>query len=386
VTKLMPTGNIAFLGGVPPNPDEAHQEKYAFLLNGTRVTSVTLPPNHSGYVYLESPLNDYAINPPVAVEGGALTLTFEAFNLHDFALTFTAELTLSADGLLAWRTEIYNAVRLKEQELVEAENREALIQYQSDLGDYYRALKALAGTAVNSLLQGESSTANRRTVDRELRRHCLAELSLEFDFDQSNDTVSGLETVDNWDVDVSFEKMKVEESVVDGETVTTFGWEPEPHQAHYPATKLPEARLKGNMVQFLEQAFDWDNLSYLFYPYFWATPPKWIDLMNRSDDADPFYSAFLQAGSARVLVSVAPGYEHAVMHYLATGQPWDGGSAPVIGDPLFVAVYQELRNQQDNLAAATPEGDPWAFVLPTSLTYIDGGDPLPTFPQDAPGG
>ena len=58
----------------------------------------------------------------------------------------------------------------------------------------------------------------------------------------------------------------------------------------------------------------------------------------------------------------------------------------MIGDPLFVAVYQELRNQQDNFAAATPEGDPWEFVLPTSLTYIDGGDPLPTFPQDAPGG
>jgi hypothetical protein len=139
------------------------------------------------------------------------------------------------------------------------------------------------------------------------------------------------------------------------------------------------------MVQFLEQAFDWDNLSYLFYPYFWSTPPKWIDLMSRSDDADPVYTSFLQAGAARVLVSVTPGYEHAVMHYLATGQAWDGGVTPAIGDPLFIAIYQELRNQQDNLATATPEGDPWPFVLPTSLTYLDGGDPLPTFPQATPG-
>ena len=103
--------------------------------------------------------------------------------------------------------------------------------------------------------------------------------------------------------------------------------------------------------------------------------------MSRFDDADPFYTAFLQAGAARVLVSVTPGYEHAVMHYLATGQPWDGGVAPAIGDPLYVALYQEIRNQEDNLANATAEGEPWSFVLPTSLTYLEGGDPLPTFPS-----
>jgi len=107
--------------------------------------------------------------------------------------------------------------------------------------------------------------------------------------------------------------------------------------------------------------------------------------VSRSDDADPTYMAFLQAGAARVLVSVSPGYEHAVMHYLATAQPWDGGDAPAIGDPLYVAIYEELRNQQDSLADATPEGEPWPFVVPTSLTYLEGGDPLPALPQAAPG-
>jgi hypothetical protein len=382
IAKVMPTGNLIFRG--PSSPaDETKKDYYTFLLGGSRVISTT--EDADGFVFLQSPRDDYSLGTPIPVNGDPLVLTLEAQNLNDFALAFAVQLKLSADGLINWQTQIYNAVRAKEQELVDAENREALIQYQSDLGDYHRALKELAGTAVNAVLQGESSAANQRVVDRELRRHCLAELSREFDEDTSDDTVRALETVGEWDVGISFEKMKVHESMVDGEDVTTFGWEPEPHKAHYPATRLSAARKKGNLVQFLEQAFDWDNLSYLFYPYFWATPPKWIELMNRADDADPFYTAFLQAGSARVLVSVTPGYEQAVLHYLATGQPWDGGTAPAIGDPLFVAVYQELRNEQDNLAGATPEGEPWPFVLPTSLTYLDGGDPLPTFPA-APGG
>ena len=257
-----------------------------------------------------------------------LVLGIEAQNLRDFALMFKLELRLSAQGELDWQTQIYNAVRAKEQELVEAENREAVMQYQGSLGDYYRALKDLEGTAVNELLQGESSAANHRTVDLEMRRHCLAEMTMEFDADTSNDTLRELETVGEWQVGIEFQKMRIEETPTDDgddEVVTTFGWKPDPHTARYPATKLPEARRKGHVVQFLEQAFDWDNLSYLFYPYFWSTPPKWIELMSRADDADAVYTAFLQAGAARVLVSVTPGYEHAVMHYLATGQPWDGG-------------------------------------------------------------
>ena len=358
--------------------------KYTFMINGYRVGAGVNEVNRASnenWAFVDATLSVPVQARPIV--GEQVVFALEALNLASFTMSVRLVLQPSAESLLEWQTLVYNAVRAKERELIDAENREALIQYQTSLGDYYRALKDLEGTAVNDLLQGASSAENHRTIDLELRRHCLAELTMEFDEDRGNDAISPLETIGKWDVDVFFQRMKVEETEPGdgGEVVTTFGWEPERHEAHYPATKLPQARRKGTMVQFLEQAFDWDNLSYLFYPYFWATPPKWIDLMSRADDADPVYTAFLQAGAARVLVSVTPGYEQAAMHYLATGQAWDGGVTPAIGDPLFVAVYQELRNQQDNLADATPEGEPWPFVLPTSLTYLDGGDPLPTFPQ-----
>jgi hypothetical protein len=147
----------------------------------------------------------------------------------------------------------------------------------------------------------------------------------------------------------------------------------------FPVVDLDAARIKGRYIQFLEQAFEWQQLSYLLYPYFWATPPKWIDLMNRSDQTDPFLSAFMQAGSVRILLAVTPAYDEAVLHYLATGEPWEGGPAPVIGDPLYIPLYEELRRQQDDLLNATAEGKPWTFTLPTSLVYLDNSNtPLPT--------
>jgi hypothetical protein len=152
-----------------------------------------------------------------------------------------------------------------------------------------------------------------------------------------------------------------------------------------PVPNLEASKEKGSVVQFLEQAFEWNKLSYIPYPYFWTVPRRWYELLSRSDRVDPFFSAFLQAGSIRVLLAVTPAYNHAVMHYIATGQPWEGGPSPVIGDPLFVPLYEEIREQQDDLVHATPDGAAWTFSLPTSLVYLEGSTtPLPQPPADGP--
>ena len=52
--------------------------------------------------------------------------------------------------------------------------------------------------------------------------------------------------------------------------------------------------------------------------------------------------------------------------------------APVIGDPLYIPLYEELRKQQDDLANAVPDGEPWTFTMPTSLVYLQNSStPLP---------
>jgi hypothetical protein len=39
-----------------------------------------------------------------------------------------------------------------------------------------------------------------------------------------------------------------------------------------------------------------------------------------------------------------------------------------------------MREQTDDLANATPEGDPWQVILPTTLVYLQKDATLPTFP------
>lgn len=117
-------------------------------------------------------------------------------------------------------------------------------------------------------------------------------------------------------------------------------------------------------VKFMEQAFEWDIMSYYFYPYYWGNREKWAD-MYQFDDNDPTFRAFMQSGMARVIVTVRPGFEEAVRHFLATGQIWNGGEVPVIDDPLFLSIVDEMRS-----AVGKKQGEPWREKIPTSLTIL----------------
>ncbi len=117
-------------------------------------------------------------------------------------------------------------------------------------------------------------------------------------------------------------------------------------------------------IKFMEQAFEWEIMSYHLYPYYWGNRANWGDLYQ-FDDNDPVFRAFMQSGMARVIVTVRPGFEEAVRHFLATGQIWNGGEIPVIDDPLFLSIVDELRSPK-----ATKEGEPWREKIPTSLTIL----------------
>ena len=46
---------------------------------------------------------------------------------------------------------------------------------------------------------------------------------------------------------------------------------------------------------------------------------------------------------ARVGATVRPGFEDAVQFYMSTGKIWSGGEVPVIGDPLYLSIVDEMR-------------------------------------------
>jgi hypothetical protein len=149
--------------------------------------------------------------------------------------------------------------------------------------------------------------------------------------------------------------------------------------ANPPDFDIFDAVGEGKTIQFFEQAFEWENLTYLFYPYFWARRSQWME-KSTTFDVDPLFTQFRQAGSARVVLPVHPAYNDAVMYFLENnGAIWRGGEPPSLNDPLFISLAEELRNQTDDLANATPEGEPWEVVLPTTLVYLQQGVELPVF-------
>ena len=107
-------------------------------------------------------------------------------------------------------------------------------------------------------------------------------------------------------------------------------------------------------------------MTYAFYPYFWGRKKNWVEIY-RVDDVDPLFMSFLKAGFARVVVPVRPGYEGAALRYLADGSIWDGGSAPGIDDPMYVAIENDLK---EPVSAVDPSIEPWEITVPTSLTVL----------------
>ncbi|WP_333662940.1 hypothetical protein [Chishuiella changwenlii] len=120
----------------------------------------------------------------------------------------------------------------------------------------------------------------------------------------------------------------------------------------------------ASLVKFMEQAFEWDIMSYNFYPYYWGSKTEWKDLYQ-AESIDPLFRSFLQSGMARVVVTVKPGFEDAVQFYMSTGRIWNGGEVPVIGDPMYISLVEEMRE---------PVGDKvgkfWLTKLPTSLNVL----------------
>jgi hypothetical protein len=45
----------------------------------------------------------------------------------------------------------------------------------------------------------------------------------------------------------------------------------------------------GRLARFYEQAFEWENLAYFFYPYFWTGRDDWPEAALRTDP-DPLYA------------------------------------------------------------------------------------------------
>ena len=118
----------------------------------------------------------------------------------------------------------------------------------------------------------------------------------------------------------------------------------------YPEMDFAEAKAEGAYIQMFEQSFEWNNVTYIFYPYFWGKKDEWPTISQLSDD-DPLFTRFLRAGAARVQVPVRLGFENGILTYLSTGELWAGEGTLVNSDAdspdvLHLSIVDELKSQQ----------------------------------------
>lgn len=146
-----------------------------------------------------------------------------------------------------------------------------------------------------------------------------------------------------------------------------------------PNIDLMKACINGNWIRFFENAFEWNNLMYVLYPYFWGRKSRWISALHFTDP-DPDFAAFLKAGAARVQVPVRPGFEKAVAYFCQFGLIWEGNDPPLRDDDLYVPIVDEIAANLGKLEDGVPypkDAQPWEVRIPTSLVLLQNLEEIP---------
>jgi hypothetical protein len=146
-----------------------------------------------------------------------------------------------------------------------------------------------------------------------------------------------------------------------------------------PSVSLTQTFEDAQTVEFFEQAFEWENLVYICYPYYWARQSEWVNLATGAS-ADPEFDRFVNAGAARVVVPARPGFENLVNFFLYTGMIWGGSRPPAPDDPDYLSVAQEIQSLEIGATDGVATGPSWEIALPTTLLWA--GTDETTLPQN----
>lgn len=268
-------------------------------------------------------------------------LASEKISTHVFA-NETANYTVAVK-VYFWRTDAMLPWRIATYEKIAEAYRNLEFQYQQAVAEMNARREQELVTSVDF---GSPPARNLKTISAELKKHCIAILRGTHEDDLSTAHAEGPDVDDP------------------------------------PAFDIAEAMSDGSTIRFLETAFEWDQLQYVCYPYFWARTERWAEHF-RLGDRDPVFEEFLRAGSARVVVPVRPGLEAAVSHFVATGEPWDGQGEPTIDDPLYQQIVTEIQERAGAGKGEVPVGQSWETRIPTTAALVRKDDALPRWEKQS---
>lgn len=113
------------------------------------------------------------------------------------------------------------------------------------------------------------------------------------------------------------------------------------------------------MIKFLHQAIEWENLLYFVYPYFWDVPRDW-EFARTIEHPDMERQQFLRAGSARVVLTVRPGFEEPFAAFVDTGS--FGHALPP--DHPYLTIGKEIAAYSQTNYPGVPPANPSSGYRP----------------------
>jgi hypothetical protein len=282
---------------------------------------------------------------PIGTENltGSVPLSVTAYDVTAFAVNVQGEFEMQPETMIKWQIQTFDKIYAAYQTL------QAVYDQKVDQAETHTGI----------MIQGRNPAQNRVIENVELKKLCI--------------------------------------TMMTGQHFTDFHamTDPKPFKKEdpktYPEVDVYDALYEGRIEQFFEQAFEWEHMTYLYYPYFWGRKKNWVDITQISDP-DPLFEQFLKAGAARVVVPVPLAYYESVIYLLQrhkralslSEKVWRGGERPLLDDKdgLYISIAEELRNQTDDLSGAKPDPnvEPWYFTLPTTLVWLQPDATLPVFP------
>jgi len=292
----------------------AQADSVSVLVDGAFATDqwVNVAVGNSGFV--KTQYNDETEIDLLPGIDGTVPVGVKANNVFEFVVNVTIECEVHASVYRAWKLSTYN-------KLIEA-YRGLMADYDAAREDHEAEQKKLD---LNPRFKGQH-------MERELKRVCIEMMTKPF----INLTISA----DHYD--------------------------PAEKGKFYPLHLSPALDRHALVVRFFEQAFDWNLMSYIFYPYFYADPETWSIKVSMEATGNQLFSSFLSAGMGRVMLPIRRGFEEAVMYYLQTGHVWFGGGFVLdVKNDLYLSIADELLPADEVTIKKT-----WQTKLPTNHTIL----------------